>query len=88
MKNLKKYEREFDKADKELKRARQLEETKGKRQLRAAYRERVARLKELKSQQRAERMALLDGYDSEDESNYVMHEFSIETILGSKEEVV
>ena len=88
VKNLKKYEREFDKADKELKRARQLEETKGKRQLRAAYRERVARLKELKSQQRAERMALLDGYDSEDESNYVMHEFSIETILGSKEEVV
>jgi translation initiation factor 3 subunit B len=88
MKNLKKYEKQFEKADKELSRARYLEETKGKRTLRTAFRERLARLRAIKKNQRAERAVLLGGYDSEDESNYVMKEITVESVLTVKEEVV
>lgn len=87
-KNLKHYEKEFDKADKELAFKRQLEGTQAKRQLRSEYRDKVHRLKELKMQQKPERMAFYDGYDSDDESNYIIKEVSIETILSTKEEVV
>lgn len=88
MKNLKKYEKQFDNADKELSRARFLEETKGKRILRSAYRERVALLSEYKKQQRARRIELLGGYDSDDENNYVEKVITVETILSTKEEIV
>jgi len=88
VKNLKKYEREFDKADKELAFKRQLDATKAKRSLRSTFRQRVARLKDFRRQQKAERMDLTDGYDSDDEANYVTKEVSIETILSTKEEVV
>jgi len=88
IKNLKKYEKQFDQADKELSRARYLEETKGKRALRNAFRARLAHLRAIRNNRRAERVALLDGYDSEDESNYVMKEITVEAVLTVKEEVV
>jgi len=88
VKNLKKYEKQFDNADKELSRARYLEETKGKRILRSAYRDRIALLGEYKKQQKARRIELLGGYDSDDESNYIERDLTIETILNTKEEVV
>lgn len=88
LKNLKKYEREFDKADKDLAFKRQLEGTKFKRGLRSDFRKTVARLKEMRRQQKEERMDLNDGYDSDDENNYITSEVSIETILSTKEEVV
>jgi translation initiation factor 3 subunit B len=87
-KNLKKYEKQFDKADKELSRARYLEETKGKRALRSAFRERLAHLRAIKRNHRAERVHLLAGYDSDNESNYVMKEITVESVLTVKEEVV
>ena len=34
-----------------------------------------------------ERMALLNGYDSEDESNWTTKEVTIETVLSTKEEL-
>jgi len=88
VKNLKNYEREFDKADKELAFKRQLEGTKAKRALRTRFRQRLARLKEMRNQQKSERMDLTNGYDSDDENNYVVKEVTIETILSSKEEMV
>ena len=87
-KNLKTYEKEFEKADKELSLRRKLDATKAKRALRSAFRERLARLKEIKSHQNSERSELYGGYDSEDESNYITTEVNIETILSQKEEVV
>lgn len=88
IKNLKKYEKQFDKADKELSRARYLEETKGKRALRTAFRQHIAHLRAIKNNQHADRVVLLGGYDSEDESNYVMKEITVESVLTVKEEVV
>jgi len=88
MRNLKKYEREFDKADKKIARQRYLQETKGKRALRSEYRERLARLNSIRNEQKAERMQLNQGYDSEDENNFTTKEHTIETILSTKEEVV
>jgi translation initiation factor 3 subunit B len=88
LKNLKKYEREFDKADKALTFKLQLNATKAKRALRTDFRNRLFRLNELRQQQKETRVALYNGYDSDDQSNYVTNEVSIETILSTKEEVV
>ena len=87
-KDLKKYEKEFDKADKVRERALYLEETKGKRAERKKYRDLRSELRALRNEQRPRRIELLDGYDSEDDSNYVIKEITIETILSTKEEVV
>jgi len=87
-KDLKKYEKEFDKADKARERALYLEETKGKRAERKKYRDLRAELRELRKEQRPRRVELQDGYDSDDENNYIVKEVSIETILSTKEEVV
>lgn len=88
VKNLKNYEREFDKADKELAFKRQLEGTKAKRGLRTRFRQRLAKLTEMRNQQKSERMDLTNGYDSDDENNYLVKEVTIETILSTKEEMV
>jgi len=87
-KNLKKYEKQFDKADRERQRKLYLEETKGKRAERSKIRELLGRNKATRVKHRAEYIALLGGYDSEDESNYVVRDLTVETILSSKEEVV
>lgn len=87
-KDLKKYEQQFEKADKERQRALYLEETKGKRAERQRYRDMRSELRALRKEQRARRIELQNGYDSEDESNYVTREITIENILSSKEEVV
>jgi translation initiation factor 3 subunit B len=87
-KNLKKYEKQFDKADRKRQRALYLEETKGKRAERAKFREVLARNRAIRQRNRAEHVALLGGYDSEDENNYVVRDLVVETILTSKDEVV
>lgn len=87
-KNLKKYEKQFEKADKERQRALYLEETKGKRIERKKYRDLRDELRALRREQRARHIELLEGYDSDDESNYVIRDQTIETILSTKEEVV
>lgn len=88
VKNLKRYEREFDKADRERSRALYLEETKGKRLLRSAFRDRLAQLRSIYVRQKEGRMELNDGYDSDDESNFVIKEIVMETTLSTKEESV
>lgn len=87
-KNIKKYEKQFNAFDEAKKRKLRLQETKGKRKNRAEFRARLARLKEWRARQKQERMALLGGYDSEDESNFTAKEITIETILNTKEELV
>merc|ERR1712176_1057381 len=75
-KNLKKYEKQFDKADKERQRALYLEETKGKRIMRGEYRRILARNRAIRAKRRADYIALLNGYDSEDDDNYIIREVS------------
>mmetsp|Transcript_22516 Transcript_22516/g.53147 ORF Transcript_22516/g.53147 Transcript_22516/m.53147 type:complete len:723 (-) Transcript_22516:174-2342(-) len=87
-KDLKKYEKQFEKADKERARALYLEETKGKRLERKKIRDILSDLRKLRREQKARHVEMLDGYDSDDDSNYVVREISIETILSTKEEVV
>lgn len=87
-KNLKKYEKQFNAFDEAKKRRLRLEETRGKRKRRSAFRATLARLKEIRANMKQERMALLNGYDSEDENNFVTREVTIETVLSTKEELV
>lgn len=87
VKNLKKYERVFEKEDRERIRSLHMEETKEKRALRKEYRERLSRLNQIRKEQKRERMELLGGYDSEDESNFVTKQATLEMILSTKEEV-
>ncbi|CAJ1923034.1 unnamed protein product [Cylindrotheca closterium] len=86
--NLKKYEKQFEKADKERQRALYLEETKGKRFERKKYRDLLSDLRALRKTQRTRRTELQDGYDSTDDSNYVLNEVTVETILSTEEQVV
>merc|ERR1712176_1583571 len=76
-KDLKKYEKQFEKADKERARALYLEETKGKRLERKKIRDILASTRALRREQRARHVEMLGGYDSDDESNYVVREISI-----------
>lgn len=86
--NLKKYEKQFDKADRDRVKADHLEKTKEKRALRSRFRERLARLKEWKASQREMAIELYGGFDPDDPRNYAEKEHHVETILSSKEEVV
>ena len=86
--NLKKYEKKFEKADKKRQRALYLEETKGKRAERDKIREIIARNQAIRRKNREEYVALLGGYDSEDESNFIIRDRVVETILSTKEEIV
>lgn len=87
--NLKKYERQFEKADRDRARKKRLEETRGKRMERAALREVVQRNKAMWHQRyRAEHIELLGGYDSDDDRHYELREMTIPTVLSSKEEIV
>lgn len=86
-KNLKKYEQEFDKVDKERTRKLKLEETKEKRELRSRFRNMLSRLKEFRKAQKGARMELNDGFDSDDESNYNSKEIVLETIIDEKEKI-
>lgn len=88
VKNIKKYEKRFDKEDKDRALAHHIEETRGKRLLRDKFRETLARVKAFNDSQKAARMELLGGYDSDDERNYVLREVSVETVLSSKDEIV
>jgi len=87
-KDLKKYEKQFEKADKERARLLYLEETKGKRMERSKFRHVLSRNKAIRQGRREEYVALLDGYDSADDSNFVVREVQVETVLSKKEELV
>merc|ERR1712157_683510 len=87
-KNLKKYEKQFDAQDRERQHLLKLQETKGKRAQRTKYRQLLSRLRAIRSREHETRVALLGGFDENDESNYTTKQMTIETILSSKEETV
>lgn len=87
-KNWKKYEEQFDAADRKRELARQFEETAGKRADRADFRAVRDRNRALARKRRAKHITLLDGYDSDDEKHYVVVDRTIETVLTSTEELV
>ena len=87
-KNLKKYEKQFDRADRKRQRAMYLEETKGKRDERRKIRDRLARNRAIRQKDRAAYVALLGGYDSDDAKNYRINDLSVEEVLSTKEEVI
>jgi translation initiation factor 3 subunit B len=86
--NLKKYEKQFDKADRRRQRAMYLEETKGKRDERSKFRDLLARNKAVIFRNRPKFIELLGGYDSSDEKNYRITDLHRETVLSTKEEVI
>jgi translation initiation factor 3 subunit B len=86
--NLKTYEEQFEKADRERQLRTRLEETRGKRLERSRLRQVVERNKAIRRRFRAEHIQLLGGYDSEDEQFYEVRETTIPTILSQKDEVV
>lgn len=86
--NLKKYEKQFDREDRRRQRLLYLEETKGKREERSKIRDILSRNRDIRRKQRTDYINLLGGYDSEDESNFRINDLYVETILSTKEEVI
>jgi translation initiation factor 3 subunit B len=86
--NIKKYEKQFDKADRKRRRQKYLEETKGKREERAKIRDIISRNSTILSRHRQKHVALLGGYDSDDEKNYQINEMLVEKVLSTKEETI
>mmetsp|Transcript_8211 Transcript_8211/g.14925 ORF Transcript_8211/g.14925 Transcript_8211/m.14925 type:complete len:710 (-) Transcript_8211:33-2162(-) len=86
--NIKKYEREFDRADKERAKALYLEETKGKRLQRKTFRDRVADLRAVYKSQKQQRIAMNGGYDSDDDSNFTTTVVKMTEIIDTKETVI
>ena len=88
VRNLKKYEKKFDKADKERARLLYLEETKEKRLSRADFRNRLASLMDFYYSQKPGRVQLNGGYDSDDERNYVFEKKNNERVERVVEEKI
>ena len=87
-KNLKKYEKQFEREDRKRQRAMYLEQTKGKREERSKIREVLQRNRAMQTKRRAEHVALLGGYDSDDDKNYRITDLQVELVLSTKEEVI
>jgi translation initiation factor 3 subunit B len=89
VKNLRKFERKFERADREEKRQRDLVRLLEFQKMRTEFRERVAARKARNYDAlREEKMAARDGVDADAEDNYVVEEVVREVIVESKEEVI
>jgi len=88
VKNLKNYKKDFDKLDKAITKARYLEETKVKRELRFNFHGRMDRLKCFRLQPKETRVTLMNGYDSDNDGACIVKEESIETVWTTREEVI
>lgn len=86
--NIKKYEKQFDRADRKRRRQKYLEETKEKREERSKIREIINRNSTIIDRNRQKYIALLGGYDSDDERNYQIKEMQVEKVLSTKEETI
>jgi translation initiation factor 3 subunit B len=72
VKNMKKYEKNFDKEDKEKRQQLNSAVLEERRRLASAYLSRVAERRAVYNETHAQRVALRDGYDSDDDSNYTV----------------
>jgi translation initiation factor 3 subunit B len=88
VKNLKKYEKRFNEADRLKERERLAAEAAERQRQQKEFQDILTeRLRKIKSL-RKERIALLNGYDSEDETHYIVQSNVREIVLSEKEEVV
>jgi translation initiation factor 3 subunit B len=88
IKNLKKYERKFERADKAQARRKRREALTDKVRLKKEFRQRLDRLRDAVGERRSEIVSLRAGYDSDDESHYVVEGKKREVVLSVKKEVV
>jgi hypothetical protein len=72
LKNMKKYEKIFDKEDKEKRQQLNSAVLEERRRLATAYLARLAERRAAYEETHADRIALRDGYDSDDDSNYTI----------------
>lgn len=86
VKNLKKYEKEFDKVDRQRRQEINQETQRQRRSLAENFLARLTENKEASRRLRSERVALRDGYDSEDESNYMTVIVTSEVVLKTVEQ--
>lgn len=89
VKNLRKFERKFERADREQRKARELSKLLDYQRMRTEWRERLAARKARNYDGiRAEKAAGRYGYDEDDDTNYVVDTIIREVVVSSKEEVV
>uniref|UniRef100_K3X723 Uncharacterized protein n=1 Tax=Globisporangium ultimum (strain ATCC 200006 / CBS 805.95 / DAOM BR144) TaxID=431595 RepID=K3X723_GLOUD len=88
VKNLKKYEKRFNEMDRLKERERVAAVQAEKNRLQHEFQELVAGRARAAAERRREYLALLDGYDSEDDSEYIVQTHVHDEIVSKTEEVV
>ncbi|CAI5714178.1 unnamed protein product [Peronospora farinosa] len=88
VKNLKKYEKRFDQMDRLKERERQAAKNAERNRKVQEFQELLQRLLAAAAVRRGEYIALLDGYDSEDENEYIVQSHTYDDVLESKEEIM
>ena len=87
VKNLKKYEKRFNEMDRLKERERIAKEKAEKKRQIEEFQDLVAARLRAMGQNRKAYVALLDGYDSEDESEYIVETTTRDIVLSEKEDV-
>jgi translation initiation factor 3 subunit B len=88
VKNLRKYEKMFDKEDKERKQKLSAAAMEERRRLAEDFFHMMSNKRVDMARIRQQRIALRDGYDSEDDSNYQVVVQLEETVVSSKEQII
>jgi translation initiation factor 3 subunit B len=85
VKNLKKYEKRFHELDKQREQERLASEAAERKAMVEAFRERLSSRREAARQRRRAYVALLDGFDSEDEATFVVQTVARDEIVSQTE---
>ena len=88
IKNMKKYEKIFDKEDHRKKNELKAEIEAKKRDIAASFLSLLAQRREENQRKREKHVALKDGYDSDDDANYTIVVQVEETVLSNKEVIM
>lgn len=88
VKNLKKYEKRFNEVDRLKERQRVAAEQAAKQRMEQEFQDLISQRLRSAVDRRAEYLALLNGYDSEDEDEYVVEKHVHDVVLSQKEDVV
>ncbi|OQS03656.1 eukaryotic translation initiation factor 3 subunit [Thraustotheca clavata] len=88
IKNLAKYQKKFNELDKQREKERQEAEAAAKQALIDSFRARLAQRKSAASSRRAAYIALVDGYDSQDDKEFVVQTTTRDEIIEQTEQVV
>lgn len=88
IKNIKKYEKIFDKEDRRKRQELYQEMLAERHKIASQFLQLVANKREARELLKARRVALRDGYDSDDDRNYYIEVKVEETVVSSKSEVI